>query len=335
MTSERTRADFERARHRAFLRDLRALLTRHPNELVPYHELRRRVAPEHEAYRGVHPVPLDQIVGSMDRFGEFDRAFLPRQTHTAARWQNIDRAYYEDRPLPPVQLYKVGDIYFVKDGNHRVSVAREKGQDFIDAEVIEGHVRAPLYASMSPQQLLLQAEYAEFLRRTELDRTRPTHDIRPTALGRYDELWHEIEAHRRRMESRQGRAIAPQESAADWYDQAYLPIVNVVRARGILDQFPNRTEADAYLWVLAHREALARNRGRRPSPTAAAEDYANAVATQSGLRAKALASTRALLRAGYRTARAMQRRQDERKPPTPPPMAGMADGGDGEAAKQG
>src|SRR5690606_1903566 len=107
----------------------------------------------------------------------------------------------EDVRLPPIQLYKVGDVYFVKDGNHRVSVAREKGQEFIDAEVIEGHVRVPLYASMRPDELLLQAEYAEFLRRTDLDRSRPDHDIRPTALGRYDEILADIEGHRGWLEA--------------------------------------------------------------------------------------------------------------------------------------
>jgi hypothetical protein len=132
----------------------------------------------------------------MDRFRDFDREFLPRQRFTAARWKNIDRAYYEATPLPPIQLYKVGDVYFVKDGNHRVSVAREKGQEFIEAEVIEGHVRAPISAGMSPRELLLQVEYAEFLRRTDLDRRRPDHDIRPTALGRYDEIWEQIKGHR-------------------------------------------------------------------------------------------------------------------------------------------
>ena len=101
--------------------------------------MRQRVSPEGESYRGVQTVRLSQIIGSMDRFQDFNREFFPRQRFTAGRWQNVDRAYYQDIHLPPIQLYKVGDVYFVKDGNHRVSVARERGQEFIDAEVIEGH----------------------------------------------------------------------------------------------------------------------------------------------------------------------------------------------------
>src|SRR5687767_9679946 len=188
MIEDQLRADFDRARHKAVRNDLVAAISGRENRLMPFHEFTKRVSPEGESYRGLQTVPIAQIVGSMDRFRDFDREFLPRQRHTAGRWQNVDRAYYEDKQLPPIQLYKIGDVYFVKDGNHRVSVAREKGQEFIDAEVIEGHVRAPLYASMRPDELLLQAEYAEFLRRTDLDRLRPDHDIRPTALGRYDEI---------------------------------------------------------------------------------------------------------------------------------------------------
>ena len=155
---EQVRADFERARHKAFFHDLLAVFARRPNDLIPYHELRRRLAPERESYRGVQAVPLAKIVGSMDRFRDFDRAFLPRQRFTAGRWQSVDRAYYQGKDLPPIQLYQVGDVYFVKDGNHRVSVARERGQEYIHAEVIEGHVRAPPYASLAPEALLLQAE---------------------------------------------------------------------------------------------------------------------------------------------------------------------------------
>src|SRR5699024_9072130 len=181
-------ADFDRARNKSFVNDLVSALSRRENRLMPFHEFRRRLNPEAESYRGMQEVPISQIVGSMDRYQDFDRAFLPRRKYSGGRWKNIDRAYYQDVTLPPVQLYKVGDIYFVKDGNHRVSVARERGVEYIDAEVIEGHVRVPLSPTMSTTELLLQAEYAEFLRRTDLDRLQPDHEIRPSALGRYDEI---------------------------------------------------------------------------------------------------------------------------------------------------
>jgi hypothetical protein len=270
------RQDFERARTHAFFADLRAIFARRRNDLVPYHAVRSRVSPEEESYRGVQTVRLAQIVGSMDRFQDFNREFLPRQKFTAGRWQNVDRSYYQDVQLPPIQLYKVGDVYFVKDGNHRVSVARERGQEFIDAEVIEGHIRAPLSPSMSPDELLLQAEYAEFLRRTDLDRLHPEHDIRPSALGRYDEIWGHIQAHRAWLEAIRHHPVADRDAVADWYAHIYCPIVEVARRQELTARFPDRTEADLYLWVMRHRLEIERALGHDVGPAPAAEAYAEA-----------------------------------------------------------
>jgi hypothetical protein len=283
VTTRELDIDFARARRRAFLHDVRAGLGGPPNDLVPYHELRRRLEPDREVDRGRRTVPIAQIVGSTDRFRDFDREFLPRQRFTAGRWQSVDRAYYQDRQLPPIQLYQVGDVYFVKDGNHRVSVARERGQEFIDAEVIEGHVRAPLYASMRPDELLLQAEYAEFLRRTDLDRLRPEHDIRPTSLGRYDEIWQHIQGHRDWLESIRHQPVGVAEAVEDWYENIYCPIVTVARERGVMERFPNRTEADVYLWVMRHRGELERRSGRDVGPAASAIDYAEHVSPWRGI----------------------------------------------------
>jgi hypothetical protein len=268
------RQDFERARHRAFLDDVRAVIARRSRNLIPYHEVRQRVSPDAESYRGLQTVQLSQIVGSMDRFQDFNRAFFPRQRFTAGRWQNVDRAYYQDVYLPPIQLYKVGDVYFVKDGNHRVSVARERGQEYIDAEVIEGHIRAPFYAEMEPNEMLLQAEYAEFLRRTDLDRLEPDHDIRPSALGRYDEIWEHIQGHRNWLAAIRHEPVSDREAVADWYEYIYCPIIEVARAQGLSDRFPNQTEADVYLWVMRHRWEIERDLGHDVGPVSAAEDFA-------------------------------------------------------------
>ena len=110
MIEDQTRADFERARNKALMHDFVAVLSGRGNDLMPFHEFRKRLSPEGESYRGMQEVPIDKIVGSMDRFADFDRTFLPRKKATRGRWQNIDRAYYQDVRLPPIQLYKVGDI---------------------------------------------------------------------------------------------------------------------------------------------------------------------------------------------------------------------------------
>lgn len=277
MVEEQVRTDFERARQKAFRNELLSFFSRRPNSLISFHEIRERYKPERESYRGMQEVPVHQIIGSFDRFRDFDRAFLPRHARSAGRWQNIDRAYHEDVRLPPVQLYKVGDVYFVKDGNHRVSVARERGVEFIDAEVIESHVRVPIDAAMSPFELLLQVEYAEFLRLTSLDRLRPEHDIRPSALGRYDELWDDILIRQLELGESLRRDVSTEEAVVSWYDDIYQPIVRIARKRGVLHRFPNRTEADVYLWVMAHRDELTEREEHAIAPEEAVTDLADVI----------------------------------------------------------
>lgn len=268
MVEERVRSDFERARHKAFFNELASFFSRRSNRLLSYHEVRSRFKPEGESYRGMQEVPIRQIVGSLDRFRDFDREFLPRHSHSAGRWQNVDRAFHQDIRLPPVQLYKVGDVYFVKDGNHRVSVARERGVEFIDAEVIESHIRVPVNASMSPYGLLRQVEYAEFLRQTNLDRLRPEHDIRPTNLGRYDEMLDHVLVRHEELLEQLGPGTPLEAAVISWYDDIYLPIVRIARERRILQRFPGRTEADIYLWAMHHRDDL---RGRTDGSVAPEE----------------------------------------------------------------
>jgi hypothetical protein len=273
MAEDQVRADYERARRKAFLHDVVGFFKREPNVLLSYADVRDRVTMEGESYRGMQEVPVDKIVGSVDRFRDFDRRFLPKRKNTANRWKSIDRAYHQDVVLPPIQLYKVGDIYFVKDGNHRVSVAREHGVAFIDAEVIEGHIRIPIDSSMSPRRLLHQVEYAEFLRKTNLDRTRPQHDIRPTALGRYDEIVTHIEGRRHRLSEQRGEPVSMSDAAADWYDNVYLPIALAVREQRLLREFPDRSEADVYLWVMANRLQIQMEAGSRFNPELSTRAY--------------------------------------------------------------
>lgn len=275
MIDEQTQHDFERARNKSLLNDLSALLSGRDNRLVAFHDVRRRVVPEGESYRGFQEIPVANIIGSMDRYQDFDRAFLPRRKYTRSRWKNIDRAYYQDVRLPPIQLYKVGDIYFVKDGNHRVSVAKERGVEFIDAEVIEGHVRVPMSSRMSTQELLMQAEYAEFLRLTNLDRIEPDHDIRPTRLGRYDVIWSHIQGHREWLSAIWHREASVDEAVRDWYHYIYMPIIHVVRDRDVMREFPRLTEADIYLWVMQNRHLIQQETGVYPGPVETAEAYAD------------------------------------------------------------
>jgi hypothetical protein len=265
--------DFERARRKAFFNDMMSVFSGRPNWLLAFEEVRGALPFEGQMYKGMQEVQVSQIVGSVDRYYDFDRAFLPTQTKTRPRWESIDRAALRDVSLPPVQLYKVGDIYFVKDGNHRVSVARERGVEYIDAEVIEMRTRVPLRASTSPEDLLRLGEYSRFLEDTQLDRLRPGVDIQFSALGRYDQLLEHISAHRWYMGIEQNRPIEWQEAVLDWYDNIYMPLVKIIEETQILRDFPGRTAGDLYLWIMDHRWYLKEATGEDVGSQEAAEQY--------------------------------------------------------------
>jgi hypothetical protein len=174
-------------------------------------------------------------------------------------------------------LYKVGEVYFVVDGHHRVSVAREQGQEYIDAEVRECKVRVPVGPDLRPEDLEILGAKVEFLERTKLDRLRPGAQIEHTVPDGFSRMLEHIAVHRYFMGLGEQRDISEEEAVAHWYDTVYLPIVKVIRERGILEEFPGRTEADLYLWVLDHQQFL-HDRGKDLSPPeAAAEEYVQRV----------------------------------------------------------
>src|SRR5690349_16468218 len=251
-----SRADFASARSKAFFNTLLAFLTGRQNRLLAFDEVKEKLHIGGPIYRGLQSVRLEQIVGSVNRYRDFDRAFLPTQAHTASRWQRVSRAWYDEVSLPPVLLYKVGEIYFVVDGNHRVSVAREQGQEFIDAEVRECHVKVPVTPDLQPDDLELLGGAVEFLERTGLDRVRPGALIAVTILGGYERMLEHIAVHRYFMGLDFQRDVGETEAVEHWYDTVYLPVVQVVRRDDILKAFPRRTEADFYLWVMDHRHYL-------------------------------------------------------------------------------
>lgn len=256
MTDMRSHADFVAARTKASFRQLLAFLTGRHNDLLSFEQVREKLRIGGPIYRGVKTVRVDHIIGSVNRYRDFDRAFLPRQDFTADRWQRVSRAWYEDVSLPPVLLYKVGEVYFVVDGNHRVSVAREQKQEFIDAEVRECRVKVPVTPDLQPEDLELLGAKVEFLERTSLDRLRPEAQIDATLLGGYERLLEHIAVHRYFMGLDFQRDVSEEEAVGHWYDEVYLPVVNVIRESGLLEAFPGKTEADFYLWVMDHRHYL-------------------------------------------------------------------------------
>jgi hypothetical protein len=272
--SHRAQADFSRARLKSFLRRVRSIVSGEPRTLLSYDDVRAQLHIGGPIYRGVQTVRVDAIAGSLNRYHQFDRAFLPVENELAARWESVDRAFYRDVGLPPILLYKVGDVYFVVDGHHRVSVAREQGQEFIDAEVRECSTRVNITPDLKPEDLVILGEKVHFLERTHLDELRPKSRVRLTIPDGFDRMLQHIAVHRYFMGLDLKRDISESEAVVHWYDTVYLPIVKVIRKSGILSDFPGKTEGDLYLWVLDRQDYLAESEGQSlQPPEAAARDF--------------------------------------------------------------
>ncbi len=262
----RARADFNRARFKAFLNRAWSAISGQPTSLLSYDEIKERLRIGGPIYRGVKTVKVEQIVGSLNRYHQFDRAFLPVEDQIAERWQNIDRAFYKDISLPPVVLYKVGEVYFVVDGHHRVSVAREQGQEFIEAEVRECSTRVNITPDLKTEDLDILGKKVRFLERTRLDILRPQSRVRLTIPDGFDRMLEHIAVHRYFMGIDLKRDISEEEAIAHWYDTVYMPIVKEIRKSKILKDFPGKTEGDLYLWVLDHQHYLAEAEGESLRP---------------------------------------------------------------------
>jgi hypothetical protein len=273
----RVRGDFTRARSKAFFNRILNMLRGQPKTLLSYDEVKEKLRIGGPVYCGMETIPIEKIVGSLNRYHEFDRAFLPLDDQSAFRWQNIDRAFYQDVSLPPIVLYKVGDVYFVVDGHHRVSVAREQGGKFIDAEVRECQTKVNITADIRPEDLEVLGEKVNFLDRTGIDHIRPKTSIKLTIPDGFDRMLEHIAVHRYFMGLDMQRDISEEESVAHWHDTVYQPIVRAIRRSGILKQFPGKTEGDLYLWILDRQRFLSQEGRRLVTPGKAAADFIKGV----------------------------------------------------------
>jgi len=268
---------FSRARRRAlwqgvlgFFKGKQALRA----SLLSFDMVRDKLMIRGQHYAGLQTIPIGKIVGSVGRYQDFDRAFLPAQEYIRDRWRAVYQAQaVQGAGLPPIEVYQVGDVYFVRDGHHRVSVMKELGATHMEAYVIEFETPVPVPTDMVEADLDLKGEYAAFLLETGLDRLRPEEQIEFTVPGQYRTLEEHIAVHRYYVGRRESREVSYDEAVARWYDEVYCPLVGIIREAEILTQFPGRTEADLYLWLIEHQYYLSEETGYDVPWEEAAADF--------------------------------------------------------------
>lgn len=253
---QEARQEWDQVRRKVFWSKLRANLQRQPRNLLSFTEVSRSFQLKTPFNRGIQNIPLDKIVGSVGRYHDFVQAFLPATEAMGERWQTVATFYLNpvSGGLPPIEVYKVGDAYFVKDGNHRVSVANQL--KLIDIEAYVWEYPEPvvgLAASRDIDTTLLETERHTFLARTQLETLHPDYDIRLTAPGGYETMLGQIVYYQYILSQIDGQEITFAEAASAWYTMFYQSTVQIIEESEVLDLFPERTPADFFIWVIQHR----------------------------------------------------------------------------------
>lgn len=256
------------------------------SELLSYEEVRQQLHALEKSKEKLEDIPIAGIVGSVGRYTDFTRSFLPTKGSDAGRWARVKVGTTSLSGLPPIEVYRVGEAYFVKDGHHRISVAKQEGAKHIQAYVTEVRTDVPLTPDVQQNDLILKAEYADFLEKTSLNDHRPGVNLEVSELGQYSKFQQHIDVHRHFLGTEHQREFPYDEAVASWFDHVYMPVVSPIREMGILHDFPGRTEADLYLWMAEYRAELQDELGWEVQTDTAA----TTLAAQSSPRLKRMAS---------------------------------------------
>lgn len=249
--------DFQRAHMKAVIQEIVAKATGKSADLLSYDAVRKELKLHRTAIdRGLHEIPIDAIIGSAGRYEDFTKDFFPKRSSDVSRWAGVKVAIESMTGVPPIEVYKVDQVYFVVDGNHRVSVARQMGTKQIQAYVKEIDVNISLTPDLEPADLILKAEQSAFFKETNLNITRPEIDFSLTAPGMYAKLMGHIHTHRYFMGIDQQRPVDWEEGVIHWCDHIYKPVFDVIQQQGLLRKFPTRTPADLYLWIMEYHKEL-------------------------------------------------------------------------------
>lgn len=268
--------DFSRARMTEALSHIGSFLTPGKRQLLALDEVRSILKIRGEEYRGVLPVPLDMIIGSEGRYRDFARGFLPRYGYLRDRWVRVDSAHYHDVILPPVRLYELGGAYFVRDGNHRVSVAKLQGAIEIDAEVVSLSSTIRIDKGMSMDDIrraLIEYEKKEFYAQTLFGQVTDDAGLDFTSPGAYDQIVEHILVHKYYMNQNTTEEIDFVMALDSWYRTVYAPIADTIRTERLVARFHDRTVGDLYLYIVKHWDALKKRYGIHYSAAEAVKDF--------------------------------------------------------------
>jgi hypothetical protein len=268
--------DFNKARNRAFLSRIQNFMNSKRDDLLSFYDVKDILKPKSEVYRGMQTVPVNLILRSEGRYRDFNKYFLPRSEFLRARWERVDVAQIRDITLPAIQLYEIGGAYFVRDGNHRVSVARSQGTELIDAEVISLSTEITIAPSMTQDELreaVIDYEKKTFYEKTDFEKLTGDKDLSFTTTGCYDKIYEHILEHKYFRNQNQSEEIPFSDALVSWYEEVYCPIVKIIKEEKLCRNFPGKSPSDLYVWIVRHWDFLKKKNGVHYSISNAARNF--------------------------------------------------------------
>jgi hypothetical protein len=272
----RAEEDFNKVRTQELLGRIQNFMNPDKRRLLSLTEVKSLLRPNSEYYKGMQTVPVDLIVGSEGRYRDFDSHFLPKHGYLRSRWQSVDQANLNDTILPAITLYEIGGVYFVRDGNHRVSVAKAKGVAAIDAEVIGLASEILIRPGMTIEDLrreVLNYEKRVFYNETNFGELTDYWDLNFSSPGRFDEVYNHILGHKYFINQGKKEEISFADALVSWYQNVYRPIIDAITESRIVSRFPDRTTADLYVFIVKHWDGLKKQFGVNVRIEDAAKDF--------------------------------------------------------------
>jgi len=223
--------------------------------LLPLREVTSHLRVLGESYVGLREIPIDKIVGSLDRSVDFDRLFRTRRRDLRRRLDALQVAF-ADRPMPPITVYEAGGLYFVVDGHHRVALSRRQGGAFIDAEVTKLRTSHRLHPGVDVLELVHTEQHRRFKERTKLKQVAPDAVIEFSRPIGYVELLQVIEAHAFELSEARGELVTLSDATRDWYAESWLPALEAIESSGLKRAYDFKTDGDRYLWTYQKLQEL-------------------------------------------------------------------------------
>ncbi len=276
LISSQTDEDFAKARNKALINEIEHLLKPEEATLISFTDIKKLLKPKNEVYKGMQIVPIKLIVGSEGRYHDFDNHFFPKSRFLKTRWEHIDMAHIKDVTLPPISLYELGGLYFVRDGNHRVSVAISRGVENIDADVVSLQSEIKLKPGSTKEEMVKQVinyEKRVFYAETNFGDITDFWSLDFSTPGQYDLIYNHILIHKYYINMDKDYEIPFEDAVMSWYTNVYLPIIQAIKSHKIMKLLKNRTKSDLYIYLIKYWDELKQKFGNDYSLDEAAINF--------------------------------------------------------------